>query len=159
MDSDDGKLAAIRAGVPVTERIAFLNTGSHGPLTAAAGAVIAEMAEQEVTRGRLGAAQFALTGELRRGTRAGFARVLGCEADEVALTSSTTAAMNAACWGLNWASGDEVITTTAEHQADWASFTFWRAALASACDLPTLGARANGCSTRSRHRSMTARGS
>ena len=102
--------------MPVTERIAFLNTGSHGPLTAAAGAIIADLAERELHEGRLGAAQFALTGDLRRATRAQFARVLGCSADEVALTSSTTAGMNAACWGLNWQSGDEVVTTTAEHQ-------------------------------------------
>jgi len=121
MPALDEKLASVRRGVPVTERIAFLNTGSHGPLTAAAGAIISRLAEEEVQTGRLGAVQFAQTGELRRATRAQFARVLGCSVDEVALTGSTTAGMNAACWGLNWQTGDEIVTTTAEHQGGLAA--------------------------------------
>jgi L-cysteine/cystine lyase len=107
----DEKLAAVRRGVPATERIAFLNAGSHGPLTAAAGAIIARLAEEEVRDGRLGSVHFQRTGELKAATREQFARVLGCDAGEVALTSSTTAGMNIACWGLNWSPGDEAVTT------------------------------------------------
>jgi L-cysteine/cystine lyase len=115
LTEQDEKLAAVRRGVPATERIAFLNAGSHGPLTAAAGAVIARMAEDEVRDGRLGSVHFQRTGELKTATRAEFARVLGCGVEEVALTNSTTSGMNIACWGLNWQSGDEAITTTVEH--------------------------------------------
>jgi L-cysteine/cystine lyase len=111
----DARLAAIRAGVPVTEKLAFLNAGSHGPLTAAAGEVIVRLTQEEVREGRLGAVQFARTGQLRNETRDQFARVLGCRAEDIALTTSTTAGMDIACLGLDWRPGDEVITTTAEH--------------------------------------------
>lgn len=113
--AEDAKLAAVREGVPVTKRMAFLNAGSHGPLPAAAAAIIARLAEDELREGRLGGRQFQRAGELRTATRALFARVLHCDPDEVALTMSTTTGMNIACWGLSWSPGDEVVTTTVEH--------------------------------------------
>jgi L-cysteine/cystine lyase len=112
----DANLAAVRRGVPVTERIAFLNAGSHGPLSAAAAEAIAKAAEEEVREGRLGALQFQRGSELKNALRAQFARLLGSEASEIAITGSTTAGMDIACWGLNWAPGDEIVTTDVEHQ-------------------------------------------
>ncbi|MGI8551328.1 MAG: aminotransferase class V-fold PLP-dependent enzyme [Dehalococcoidia bacterium] len=115
MVQTDEKLTAVRRGVPVTERLAFLNAGSHGPLTAAAGEAITRLAAEEVAEGRLGARQFKRMRELKLATRAEFARILGCDATEVSITSSTTAGMNFATWGLNWQEGDEIVTTDIEH--------------------------------------------
>lgn len=111
----DEKIAAVRQGVPATEQLAFLNAGSYGPLTAAAGEAIVKLAQEEVREGRQGARAFRRNRELKDAVRAGFARVLGCDAAEVALTTSTTGGMNFACWGLNWREGDEVVTTDIEH--------------------------------------------
>ena len=111
----ESKLARIRQGVPVTERIAFLNAGSHGPLTAVAADAIIRATQEEVEQGRLGAVQFARTGQLRIEAREQFGRLLGSRAEDIALTSSTTAGMGLACLGIDWQAGDEVITTTAEH--------------------------------------------
>jgi L-cysteine/cystine lyase len=36
--------------------------------------------------------------------------------DEMALTHHTTEGMNIAVWGLRWQAGDEIVTTTAEHE-------------------------------------------
>ena len=113
---DDAKLVEVRRGVPVTEHLAFLNAGSHGPLAAAAAQAIASAAEAELNEGRLGALQFQRGGELKNAIRGHFARLLGCHADEIAVTVSTTDGLNIACWGLNWNPGDEVITTDQEHQ-------------------------------------------
>jgi L-cysteine/cystine lyase len=115
VERDDPRVAAARRGVPVTERLAYLNAGSHGPLAAAAARAISELAEAELTEGRTGTAHFRRMRELRAATRAEFARVLGCAAADVALTTSTTAGMNFALWGLDWRAGDEVVTTDVEH--------------------------------------------
>jgi len=112
---DDAKLAAVRRGVPVTERLHYLNAGSHGPLAAAAARAITERAAAELTEGRVGSPHFVRMRALREATRAEFARLLGCDNTEVALTTSTTAGMNYALWGLDWRAGDEVVTTDVEH--------------------------------------------
>ena len=111
----EDKFAAVRRGLPATESVAFFNAGSYGPLTAAAGEAILEMAAHEVNAGRFGDEQFERVRELRVSTRSEFAQVLGCDLEEIGLTTSTTAGMNFACWGLNWQEGDEVITTDMEH--------------------------------------------
>lgn len=116
MLDDDAKLAAVRRGVPVTQRLAFLNAGSHGPLAASAAEAISRVAEGELNEGRLGALQFQRGGELKNAIRGQFARVLGCDASEIAVTASTTDGMDIACWGLNWHPGDEIITSDQEHQ-------------------------------------------
>jgi L-cysteine/cystine lyase len=112
----DAKLSAVRRGVPVTERIAFLNAGSHGPLALAAAEAIASVAEGELHDGRLGAFQFQRGSELKRAIRGRLAALLGCEGAEIAVTASTTDGLDIACWGLNWQPGDEIITTDQEHQ-------------------------------------------
>jgi L-cysteine/cystine lyase len=47
--------------------------------------------------------------------RAGYARVLGCDASEVALTGSTTDGVNTVIAGLDLRPGDEILTTDEEH--------------------------------------------
>ena len=47
--------------------------------------------------------------------RAGYAKVLGCDAEEVALTGSTTDGVNTVLAGLDLRAGDEVITSDEEH--------------------------------------------
>ncbi|HVC31527.1 MAG TPA: aminotransferase class V-fold PLP-dependent enzyme [Steroidobacteraceae bacterium] len=115
MVQTEEKLAGVRRGVPATEQLAFLNAGSYGPLTAAAGEAIVRLAQEEVREGRQGARAFRRNRELKDAVRAGFARILGCGASEVGLTTSTTGGMNIACWGLKWSAGDEVVTTDIEH--------------------------------------------
>lgn len=115
MLTQNDKLAAARQGLPATERLAFLNAGSYGPLTAVAGEAIARMAEEEVREGRQGAKAFSRIRDLKERTRTEFARILGCEPGAIGLTSSTTAGMNFALWGIDWKPGDEVVTTDIEH--------------------------------------------
>lgn len=115
MVQTDERVAAVRRAVPATEKIAFLNTGSYGPLSAAAAAAIAAFAEEELYGERLGTAHFLRVKAIRTDARARFARVLGCDPTEIALTNSTTAGMNYATFGLPWREGDEVVTTDVEH--------------------------------------------
>src|SRR5260370_32534085 len=48
-------------------------------------------------------------------SRAVFASMLGCSADEVALTHNTTEGMNIAPMGIDWQPRDEIVTAATEH--------------------------------------------
>jgi len=105
---------SLRAEFPVLERIAYLNTGTDGPLPAAAvAAAHEELADQERT-GRL-SAHFERRGELQGRLRAAYARLLGAESDDVALTTSTSDGLGRVIAGLGLGPGDEVVTSDQEH--------------------------------------------
>jgi L-cysteine/cystine lyase len=112
----DAKLVQARRGLPVTEKLAFLNAGSHGPLALAAFEAISSAAREELEQGRLGALQFQRGSELKRAIRARLAGLFGCDSSEIAVTASTTDGLDIACWGLNWQAGDVVVTSDREHQ-------------------------------------------
>ena len=105
----------LRAEFPVLERIAYLNSGTNGPVPAgAADAARAEL-ERESAEGRGDMPHFERIMKLGEGLRRGVAGLFGCEADEVALTRSTTDGMNAALTALELGPGDEVLTSDEEH--------------------------------------------
>ncbi len=56
--SDSAKISAIRAELPATERIAYLNTGTNGPLPRRSHAAMVAWGERELAEGRIGADVF-----------------------------------------------------------------------------------------------------
>jgi L-cysteine/cystine lyase len=112
------QVAALRAELPVLERLAYLNTGTAGPLPRRTVAAITAANERQLVEGR---ASFKVYMEdyfpLLADVRARFARLLGAEASEVAITHHTTEGLNIATWGLPWQPGDEIVLTTHEHDA------------------------------------------
>jgi L-cysteine/cystine lyase len=111
------KLAALRQELPALTHLAYLNTGTASPLPRGAAQAIAAEAERQVLQGR---SNFRFYTEeyypLLARLRARFARLLNADDDEIALTHHTTEGMNIAVWGLRWQAGDEILTTTAEHE-------------------------------------------
>jgi selenocysteine lyase/cysteine desulfurase len=105
----------LRAEFPVLERVAYLNSGTNGPVTARAVEAARAELERESAEGRAGMPHFERIVELGEGLRRGVAGLFGCEADEVALTRSTTDGMNAALTALELGPGDEVLTSDEEH--------------------------------------------
>ena len=108
-------LTAVRNELPAVQASAYLNTGSYGPLSRAAATAIEEENRQQLTAGRLTSSMGESGKSVPAALRAGFARVLGCEADEVALTHHTTDGMNIATWGVQYRPGDEIVTNSWEH--------------------------------------------
>lgn len=110
------KIAAIRQALPATTAGVYLNTGSCGPVSRAVGDTMRAVAERELTGGRIAPSEWpdymAALGDLR----GSFARLLGADPDEIALTHHTTDGMNIGIWGLDWRAGDELITTNNEHE-------------------------------------------
>ncbi len=108
-------LEAIRAELPVLEHVAYLNTGTFGPLPHASAAAQRTQHELELVNGRVGADYYAGMRELRSTVRAGLAQALGAQDGEVALTRSTSEGCAIAINGLRLSEKDEVVTTDIEH--------------------------------------------
>jgi selenocysteine lyase/cysteine desulfurase len=98
---DDSALSVLRGELPACESAAYLNAGTFGPLPRATHAAVADELEQEFWRGRIGAAAYARYAERAAAARAAFAEVLACEPERIALTHSTTGAVNLALGGLD----------------------------------------------------------
>lgn len=104
-----------RAEFPVLDRLAYLNTGTFGPLSRRAAEAIAEWTRRALEEGRSGRALFEEVIGLREELRAAVGRVIGAPAEALALTTSTTEGCNVVVAGLGIGRGDEVVTTDAEH--------------------------------------------
>ncbi len=104
-----------RAQFPVLERVSYLNAGTEGPLPRQAAEAVRGRIEEELSGGRSGKRYIESVRELAGNLRAGYARVLGCGPDDVALTGSTTDGVNTVLAGLDLRAGDEVVTSDEEH--------------------------------------------
>jgi L-cysteine/cystine lyase len=105
---------SLRAEFPVLERLAYLNAGTDGPLAAAAVRSAQLELEAALGEGRATAhfeRRFELQGELRES----YARVLGCPAADVALTTSTSEGIGAVMAGMDLGPGDEIVSSDQEH--------------------------------------------
>src|SRR4051794_25967094 len=110
MDAGD-----FRAEVPVLEGVAYLNTGTDGPVPRRGYEAAEAQLRRELEQGRLGRPHFeALIGRADA-LRGRLAEALGCSPTEVALTRSTTDGVATVMATLELGPGDEVITSDLEH--------------------------------------------
>ena len=114
---DEEELAAVRQGLPALDAGIYLNTGSVGPLPAETAAAMTEIADYELRTGRAHPDYFDVFLERLAEARGAVAAVIGADIDEVAITHSTTVAMNAALASLELAPGDGIVITGDEHAA------------------------------------------
>jgi len=112
---DAEKFAAIREALPALAAGIYLNTGSVGPLPAETAAAMAEMAVHERDVGRAHEGVFEESLARMAEARAAVAAIAGVDTDDVALTHSTTDAMNAGTLALDWRSGGRIVTSRSEH--------------------------------------------
>jgi selenocysteine lyase/cysteine desulfurase len=101
----------------------YLNTGSLGPTPRSIlDTVLRAWTELETNPVAMsyGGAVHALADR----TREAVAGLIGCSADEVLLTRSTTNAMNIAALGIELARGDRVLTTDVEHEGGSAGWKY-----------------------------------
>jgi selenocysteine lyase/cysteine desulfurase len=107
--------AAFRAQFPVLRTRAYLNAGTEGPVPSAAAEAVRARLAHELEVGRSGPEAFESLRSMAEEARSGYAAVLGCEPEQVALTGSTTDGVNTVLSGLDLRSGDEIITSDEEH--------------------------------------------
>jgi L-cysteine/cystine lyase len=119
-DHETARYAAVEAGdfrseFPVLERVAYLNTGTNGPVPRRAYEAATAHMRHELEEGRSGRAHFGELMEAIADMRGRVATALGCDARDVALTRSTTDGVSTALWALPLGRGDEVLTSDVEH--------------------------------------------
>jgi L-cysteine/cystine lyase len=107
-------LSGLRAEFPALEHLAYLNAGTDGPLPAVAVRAATRELERELAQGRAGA-HFERRSELASALRSAYARVLSCQAADVALTSCTTEGIAQTIVGLALDGDDEILTGDEEH--------------------------------------------
>ena len=122
--STDDRIAAIRAELGLPDEVIAVNAGSWGPLCNAARRAIADGYAQEAAArgddpdamraGRMGLFRYQTPID---DAKAEVARFINCSPDEVALTDSSTTAMNIFLWGCDFAPGDEIIAGSLENPA------------------------------------------
>src|SRR3954447_16472537 len=105
---------ALRDEFPVLERVAYLNAGTDGPIPRAA----VELAQRELASaledGRVWP-HFERRMALQADLRAGYARLLNCEPDDVAVTTGTSFGLGCVLAGMDLGPGDEIVTSENEH--------------------------------------------
>jgi len=114
--------------------IVYLNSGSLGPTPRSILEVVlkawTELETNPVAMSYGAGAVHALAEK----TRSAVAGLIGCTADEVLLTRSTTNAMNIAALGIDFARGDRILTTDSEHEGGSACWKYLEKRLGIAVD-------------------------
>ena len=108
-------LDAVRAGLPVLERTAYLNAGTNGPLPRRTVEAMQATLARDLEEGRSSREYFDAMLARREDLRAALARFLRAPESTIALTTSTTEGCNVVLNGLGIGKGDEVVTTDSEH--------------------------------------------
>ena len=94
----------------------YLNTGTAGPLARITQEALEAGGRFEYETGRGTFSNFpVLMADIER-LRSGFAALMGVDEREVALTHHTTDGINIVANGLAWHAGDEIVTTSVEHE-------------------------------------------
>jgi L-cysteine/cystine lyase len=105
--------------------VAYLNTGTFGPLPRRTAEILAAWQRRFVEEGRSGHALFTEWLDLRGELRGAIARLIGAPRGSIALTTSTTEGCDAVVAGLRLRPGDEVVTTDVEHPGLLGALRAW----------------------------------
>ncbi|MSQ30639.1 MAG: aminotransferase class V-fold PLP-dependent enzyme [Dehalococcoidia bacterium] len=116
-DPHAARWAHLREITPVTRRFTYLNAGWSGPLSLPVVEAMKRRIDLEATYGPVAKVanedKTAIVARLREAS----ARMLGADADEIAITGNTTEGVNIAVNGVALKPGDRVVTTSVEHSS------------------------------------------
>lgn len=108
-------LDELREQLPAVKSRIYLNTGTSGPMPKAAVEAEIELLTTLVEEGFSSPPAAMAYFETLERARKGLARLLGCEAANIALMHSTSDGIGSVAAGLPWKEGDEVIISDLEH--------------------------------------------
>jgi selenocysteine lyase/cysteine desulfurase len=107
-------IARIRAAFPVLSEVTYLNIGTYGIMPDPAYQAFAKLLADVETKGVASTAN--VSGKANE-ARERIAKLLGANSKEISFTRDATDGINLVLAGLEWRAGDEIITTTEEHEA------------------------------------------
>ena len=108
-------LADFRKQLPVTNEVAYFQTGTYGPTLSSVLIAVRESMEYEATHGPARPATKAVMMEKEESARDNLAKLLNVNPDELGLGMNTTRSMQRVLRSVNWQQGDEFVTTSLEH--------------------------------------------
>ena len=106
---------AVRRELPAVERIAYLNTGTCGPLPRPAIEALEAGAREEAVEGRISHSGYQRLFDRLAELRAALAGMVGADPAEIGISHHTSDGMNVGTLGIDWQPGDRVVTTNLEH--------------------------------------------
>ena len=109
------KIDTLREQLPAVSATGYFNAGTNGPLSRSTHKAIVNAATAELEEGRIIPGVYEGHAQNIERVRELLARLFGGEADEFALTRSSNEGLSIALNGLDWAPGDEIVTTNLEH--------------------------------------------
>ncbi len=107
----------LRAWLPVTRDVAYLNTGWAGPSPEPVLRAITEAMGEEARLGPASAKGLAFVERTAEAARSAIAALIGASAQDVRLTSSTTEGVNVVVHNLDWQQGDGLVICDLAHPA------------------------------------------
>ncbi|MFC6719026.1 aminotransferase class V-fold PLP-dependent enzyme [Natrialbaceae archaeon GCM10025810] len=107
----------LRADIPALHEGTYLNFGAHGPSPKYVVDAAAEFVREHEYESPIADDPYETAFNAFDRTRDAVASFLGAEPDEIALTESTTAGINAVANAIDWQPGDVVVRTDLEHPA------------------------------------------
>ena len=110
-------IAALRALIPATDEMVYLNTGWTGPSPTPVLERTAEVARRESQLGPASPDWLQEATAVEEGARIAAARLLGCDPSDLLMTHGTTAGIRIALFGYPWQPGDELVVCDLEHPA------------------------------------------
>jgi L-cysteine/cystine lyase len=105
----------IRDMVPATKEVAYMNTGTCGPMPRVAYEIMKAEHEKELTPSRIDSDHFPSIGRARNEVREAVAQSINARPEDIAITHRTTEGMYIAIMGYRWERGDEIILSNIEH--------------------------------------------
>ena len=106
--------AVVRSNFPVTQDVVYLNVGTYGVMPESA---LNTFQELQADFERRGVASDHIFGRKAEDARARIANLIHADKDEITFTRNATDGINLVLAGLDWKPGDQVITTSEEHEA------------------------------------------
>ena len=110
-------IARLRAQIPTTGRMTYLNTGWAGPSPTSVVNAIEDRLEYESYEGPASYEVVESGKALDRRAKEAVAGLVNASPQEVLLTANTSEGLHVVMTGLPWREGDEIITCELEHPA------------------------------------------
>ncbi|WP_323174681.1 aminotransferase class V-fold PLP-dependent enzyme [Natrialba sp. PRR66] len=107
----------LRADIPALQEGTYLNFGAHGPSPKYVVDAADEFVREHEYESSVGDHPYETAFRAFDRTRERVASFVGADPDEIALTESTTAGINAVANAIDWQPGDVVVRTGLEHPA------------------------------------------
>jgi len=108
-------LDALRSQFPITRRYNFLDHAAVAPLSGPASEALAAYAREQAENAYVNNVAYRRAEQVRQLA----ARLIGAHADEIAFIKNTTEGINFVAGGLQWITGDNVVSTAMEFPANF----------------------------------------